>query len=92
MALMVRRPWLVPVLASLIAVALLVAGVVTWRMMSPPACHVRGAIFCFASPEHRLHPLRAELSWAASAVFALVAVGSGLWQWRRPTTAPPAMG
>jgi hypothetical protein len=87
---MVRRPWLLPVLASLMAVALLVTGVVTWRMMSPPACRVSGAIFCFASPEHRLHPLRAELLWVASAVFALLAVSSGLWQWRRLTTAPPA--
>jgi hypothetical protein len=88
---MVRRPWLVPALASLIAVALLVAGIVTWRMMSPPACQVAGAVFCVATPAHRLHPLRAELLWAGSAVFALLAAGSGLWQWQRPRAAPPAM-
>jgi hypothetical protein len=87
---MVRRSWLVPVLASLIAVALLVAGVRAWRMVSQPICYVAGRLLCVVSPEHRLHPLRAELLWAASAVCALIAVGVGLCQWRRPTTAAPA--
>ena len=94
---MVRRPWLVPVLASLIAVALLVAGVVAWRMMATSfagaSCPPQTS--CSLAPEfrapHRLHPLRAELLWAASAAFAFLAVGSGLWHWRRPTTVPPAM-
>lgn len=94
---MVRHPWLVPVLASLIAVALLVAGVVTWRMMSTPvllpSCPPNTT--CSLGPSlgspYQLHPLRAELFWAASAVFALLAVGSALWRGRQPTTAPPAM-
>lgn len=95
---MARRPWRVPVLASLIAAALLVAGVVTWRMMSTPvllpSCWPNSP--CSLSPSlgspYRLHPLRAELLWSASAVFALLAVGSGFRQWRRPTTGTPAAG
>ncbi|HEX5559461.1 MAG TPA: hypothetical protein VFX13_17735 [Gaiellales bacterium] len=93
---MVRRPSVVLVLASLIAVALFVAGVVTWRMMSTPvllpSCPPNTA--CSLGPSlgspYQLHPLRAELLWAASAVFAMLALGSGFRRWRRPMTAPPA--
>jgi hypothetical protein len=83
-------------LASLIAVALLVAGLVTWRMTSTPvtlpSCWPNTT--CSLGPSlgspYQLHPFRAELLWAASAVFALLAVGSAFWHRRRQTTAPPA--
>jgi hypothetical protein len=77
------RSRLVPALAALAAIACLVAGAVTWRMFSgPPAqppCPA-GTLCGYALPPapYRLHPLRAELLWAASAALALVAVGTGI--------------
>ena len=80
------RPWLISTIAFVVAVALFVAGIVTWRMFSTWP-HCSGHFSCGAPPPpHRLHPLRAELLWAASAFFALTAVGIGMWQWLRPTT------
>jgi hypothetical protein len=77
-----------PTVAAIAAVAFFVAGVVLWRMASPNL-HVTSP-YHHAVPSallpHRLHPLRAELLWAASAVLALVAVGTGSRQWRRPQT------
>ena len=88
----------IPVAAMLLALALLVAGVVTWRMFSGlpphhPSHRVAGpSVVAYFYPVHRLHPLRAELLWAASAVFALIAVGAGLRARRRPTAGRPAAG
>jgi hypothetical protein len=78
-----KRAWLIPLIALVLAVALFVAGVVEWRMFSP-ACDTK-LVGCRLAlpPPHRLHPLRAELLWAASAFFGLVALGVGLWAWRR---------
>jgi len=83
------RGWLISTIALVVTLALFVAGLVTWRMFSTlPACPPH--VICGAPPPpHRLHPFRAELLWGASAVFALVAVGVGLRQWRRPTTGRP---
>lgn len=82
------RPWLIPAVAALAAVAFLVAGVVAWRMTWPPA-HVGDLprLYVPAPRPHRLHPLRAELLWAASALFALVAIGTWL-RWRESDTEP----
>ena len=70
-----RRPWLVPTGAAIAAVAFFVAGVVVWRM-TPGRVHLggHGPTLFYVAPPHRLHPLRAELLWAASAFFALVAI------------------
>ena len=90
-----RRPWLIPLVASLVAVALFVAGVVAWRMTSmkvigqPCPPNMLCAELPGAYAPHRLHPLRAELLWAASAFFALVAVGTVLRLWRRPSGMQP---
>lgn len=85
------RPWLIPAVAAAMAVAFFIAGVVVWRMMSQVQCHSVGGLTCVLLPPHRLHPLRAELLWAVSAVFALVAFGTGLWQRGRPGTAQPTV-
>jgi hypothetical protein len=94
-----RRPWLVPAVATLAAVAFFVAGVVAWRMTGvPPEGHFKCPpnALCGTSivPDlpHRLHPLQAELLWAASALLALVGVGTGLRVWRRPSPAQPVSG
>jgi hypothetical protein len=81
------RPWLIPTAAAA-AVALFVAGVVTWRM-TPGIPHCPPSMLCLeVSRGHRLHPLRAELLWAASAVFALVAVGGSRWNPRSAAGQP----
>ncbi|MEP6642101.1 MAG: hypothetical protein ABJB93_09370 [Gaiellales bacterium] len=87
-----RRPWLIPTAAGAGALALFIAGVLTWRMMPGiPGCSPN--TLCPAVvPADRLHPLRAELLWAASAAFALIAVGASLRQWRRPGAARPVSG
>jgi hypothetical protein len=82
------RPWLIPTVAAALALAFFIAGVVTWRMMPDmPSCSPNSLCFELL-PSHRLHPLRAELLWAASAVFALIAAGTLLRNWRRPAAAP----
>jgi hypothetical protein len=96
------RSRLVPALAAVAAIACFVAGVVTWRMFSPARGPVTfpcpanslGCGYALALAPHRLHPLRAELLWAASAALALVAVGTALLVNRRgsgrwPDTTPP---
>ncbi len=76
------RPWLIPTAAAVVALALFVAGVVTWRMM-PGVRPCPPNSLCFMPlPPHRLHPLRAELLWVASAVFGLIAAGASLRHWR----------
>ena len=90
-----RCPWLIPVIAVVAAVALFVAGVVVWRMTSTPgpvSPGRRGIFFVYFPPPHRLHPLRAELLWAVSAVFALVAFATGLRQRGRPGRAQTVSG
>jgi hypothetical protein len=68
---MSRRLLIVLVACAGGAVVLRIAGVLTWRMSSPQL-----------GPEYlrpyRLHPLRAELLWAAACLFALVAVAIGV--------------
>jgi hypothetical protein len=85
-----RRAWLVPVATAVAAVALLVAGAVVWRMTSTPGPAPpgsRGITFVYLAPPHRLHPLRAELLWAASALLALVGIRTTLRQRFEPDTA-----
>jgi hypothetical protein len=73
------------------AVVLAAAGTVEWRMMSPSIadlearCSGRALLDCgFAfPPPHRLHPLRAELLWAAAGVIGLLAIGIALRPRRR---------
>jgi hypothetical protein len=80
-----RRRLVVAALA-VTSLALAVAGVVVWREMSPSIaalaarCSSRRELGCgFAfPPPYRLHPLRAELLWAAAAVTGLLAVGQTL--------------
>ena len=85
-----RRRLVVAVLAFT-SVALAVAGVVVWREMSPSIaalaarCSARRELGCGIAfpPPYRLHPLRAELLWAAAAVTGLVAAGQTLRPSRR---------
>jgi len=78
------RPWLVPLIALVAATGLFIAGVVTWRMMSPDFLSwPTHRSLAPGRPPYRLHPLRAELLWAASGFVALAALGLGVWQWRR---------
>jgi hypothetical protein len=93
-----KSAWLIPTISMVVAVALSAAGVAEWRMTgvtesvghicpSSGQCNVVGpAMF----ETHRLHPLRAELLSAASALFALVASGVGLLEWKLRTTGRPA--
>jgi hypothetical protein len=76
-----------------VAVTLLIAGVLTWRMMpGVRPCPPNALCGLTVLPVHRLHPLRAELLWAASAVFALIAVGASARHWRRPGAVRPVSG
>jgi len=93
---MARRGWLLLVVAVLVSVALFVAGVVVWRMTATPLlvppcpAHTTCSLEPTPGVSYRVHPLRAEMLWAASAVSASIAVGAGLWRWRRPTLTRPA--
>jgi hypothetical protein len=85
------RRRLIPVLLLLAAEVLAVAGVVTWRRFSPlpsgVATHGNSSVaFYFTAQPHRLHPLRAELLWAASALCAIA--GVGIARWRRLASRP----
>jgi uncharacterized membrane protein len=75
------------VVAAVAAVVFFGAGVITWRMMSQHWYAIHSILY---APQHRLHPLRAELLWAASTLFAVVAIGAFLQQKRRPGTAQTA--
>lgn len=82
----VWRPRVVAGLAFVTAIVLFVAGLVVWRQMStlagPPV--MSGALY-FRLPEpYRLHPLRAEILWAASAAFAVIGVWVSMPTARRP--------
>jgi hypothetical protein len=76
------------------AVVLFIAGVLTWRMMSSlPSNGFPGrgeSVIYFRPAQHRLHPLRAELLWAASGSCALVAIAAGAQARRRPSGSTPA--
>jgi len=63
-----------PVAAAVAAIGLLVVGVIVWRMWGAPMyCPPPPALRCLnTAPYHRLHPLRAEALWAASALSALI--------------------
>jgi hypothetical protein len=88
-----RRPWLIPLTTFVAAITLFVAGIVVWRMLSTPLAPKCPTVVlgpCLTSvPPHRLHPLRAEVLWAASAVFALIAAGTGGRARRGPSRAQP---
>ncbi len=75
------RPWLIPAVAAVVALGLFVAGMVTWRMTPGVRPCPPNSLCLTLLPPHRLHPLRAELLWAASAVFGLIAVGVSLRPW-----------
>ena len=68
------------------AILLLVAGLVVWHQMStlagPPV--MSGALYLYLPEPYRLHPLRAELLWGASAAFAAIGVWACLQATRRP--------
>jgi hypothetical protein len=70
-----RHRRLVASVAFAAAACLLVAGTVVWRLMSsPPPCPAN-AMCVLAEPAYRLHPLRAELLWAAGGL----CVAAGIW-------------
>ncbi len=78
----VDRRRVIAALLAFTSLALAIAGVVAWREMSPSiadlaaGCSGRALLGCgFAfPPPHHLHPLRAELLWAAASVTGLLAV------------------
>jgi hypothetical protein len=75
------------------AVAFLIAGVVVWRMMSQgQTCKAVGGLSCVLMPPHRLHPLRAEVLWAVSALCGLVAIGLSFRLWRPRARLPIVNG
>jgi len=86
----------ISIAALVVAAALFVAGMAAWRMTAPvhtppsclPPCS-NSLAPSFAAP-YRLHPLRAELLWAASGAFALVALGFSVSQRRGRTAGHPA--
>jgi hypothetical protein len=74
---MVPRPWWLPTITAVAAVGFLIAGIITWRMMSSlpsPSCFgpCPSALF----RPRRLHPLRAEALWAIGGLLALIALAS----------------
>jgi hypothetical protein len=86
------------VVAAVTAVALFVAGVVVWRMTAPvypavPRCPANSLCYNpFPAFAHRLHPLRAEMLWVASALLALLAIGTTVRQRQQPCAAETVSG
>ena len=66
---------------AVIAVACLIAGLVTWQMKSTGA-HCPTTVACAVKP-HRHHPLRAELLWAIGILLGIIAAEIALWQRRQ---------
>lgn len=66
------RRWIVSCAAFAAAACLLVAGTIVWRQMSPQSSCSANAFCALAGPAYRLHPLRAELLWAAGGLCAVV--------------------
>jgi hypothetical protein len=58
---MAKQPWLIATIGLVMAVALFIAGVVTWRMMSPDFLRPAHRSLAPGRAPYRLHPLRAEL-------------------------------
>jgi hypothetical protein len=54
-------------LATLIAVVLALLGTYTWRQTATTPCPPTGV--CLVGKQHRIHPLRARIEWAAAVVF-----------------------
>jgi hypothetical protein len=74
------RRWAAPLFIAALAIAFLVAGIVTWQDTSPrPSCPTRVAAVCGTRPHHH-HPLRAELLWATAGLLGIIAFEVGLWQ------------
>jgi hypothetical protein len=74
-----RRRWVVPSGAALIAVGLFVAGVVAWGMTATTQHVCPDGVICGLFPPdqtRQIHPLRAEILWALSGVFMVAAVVS----------------
>jgi hypothetical protein len=70
------RGWVVSGAAMFIALCLFVGGVVAWRMTSIPVqgvCPPRVVCVPMVMQGHRIHPLRAEILWALSGIFVMVA-------------------
>ena len=78
---MTHRPWLIPVFLAVAAVALVLAGAAAWDLTQPvrtPSCRANTLCYTPSPPDgHRLHPLRAELLWGASALCAVAAIAGG---------------
>jgi hypothetical protein len=72
------KQWLLTGLAFIAAVVCFVAGLIVWSQMSQPPVCSSGYLCALYGPPYRLHPLRAELLWGASAAFALLAIWSTL--------------
>jgi hypothetical protein len=72
------RRRIVVLLLAMVAVALAAAGVVVWREMSPSVAaqmaRCTGGLACGAIPPYHLHPVRAELLWAAAGLAGLLAI------------------
>ncbi len=77
------RRWAIPGLAFVAALVCFVAGVVVWGEMSRQECP--RDVICGLYIPHRLHPLRAELLWGASATFAAIGVWTTWRGWRGGT-------
>jgi hypothetical protein len=77
------RPWLVPAAIAVIAAAFLIAGVLTWQVMSAGVPCPAHETCVTGIKHHRLHPVRAELLWAISALLAIIAAEVALWQRRQ---------
>ena len=74
------RRWAAPLIIAALAIAFVVAGIVTWQDTSPrPSCPTRVAAVCGTRAHHH-HPLRAELLWAAAGLLGIIAFEVGLWQ------------
>lgn len=76
------RRWLVPAAIGALAVACLIAGLVTWQMKSG-GIHCPSTVSCPGVRPHRHHPLRAELLGAVGVLLGIIAAELALWQRRQ---------
>ena len=83
-------------LLAVIAIALAVAGAVMWREMSPSVAtqmaRCTHGLACGAIPPYHLHPLRAELLWAAAGLTGVTALALALRPHRRAGRPQPIAG
>jgi hypothetical protein len=68
-------------LLTILAIGLALLGTYTWRQTAPVQCPPQGV--CLVTEQHRIHPLRARIEWAAALVLIVGAASIAVGRRRR---------